>query len=1189
MKMFSFAVYEFRYLFRSFQTAVIFAIFFGVTFLAGAQGEVLFGSGGGNVHLNAPYQIMKTLIVLSIFVIFISPAFVASAVLRDTDCRFDGILFSMPISRKNYLFGRFLGSFAAMMVAFAGAPIGLLLGTLFSSADPELLGPTNIGHYLTVYFGFIMPSMLTLGALIFAVAVVSRRIIYAYLTAFGLWVVYSVGSEIDFISPIFDPFMFQIFEEQTKYWTAEERNTNLLNFDGIVLINRFIWLGVTATVLTFSYRLFSFRTPAKMRKVRNGHLATFDAMPKADVHVGLRGTPVWTWSTSYRQFLFRTKFEVMLVLTSLPFIILMSFSSLLLIFKLIGNDLNYGVSAYPITRLMIQDLKEVLSMALMGILFFYSADIVWRERQHRFNEIIDALPAPNWVFVVSKIVTLAFVMTSILILGIGIAILIQILNDYHHFEMGLYLERGFFYLIVPFIYLAVLGCFFQVIVKNRFLGMMLFGLYMAYVTASLLLGFEHPILRYGLGGFAAPLSDMNSDSRLAIAGYWIRVYWGSIAGMLLLLTYALWNRGTLQPLKYRLRNLRTFKSKGFAMPALVLLTLFVSSGSYIFYNTNVLNKYRTASDIEQLRLAYEQQYRQFENLPMPRIIDVKIDVDIYPYRRRVEARSTQILQNKTVQKIHTVHLIFPIDSEVPLVELQGAVQKSVNADLAYYIFDLETPMLPGEKRTLKFETIIQQQGFVHARPDIKLVRNGTFIGSNHLTPDIGFNTGMLISDRNKRRDYGLEPLPRLPKLEDTSSYSDNYVSQDSDFIAFETTVSTVASQIAISPGYLVKEWVEGERRYFAYKMDVPIMNFYSYLSADYEVASDKWNGVDIEVFHHAPHTYNVDRMIASVKDSLSYYSKAFGPYQYRQLRILEFPAYRTFARAYPNTIPYSEGIGFVADVRDPNEIDLPYYVTAHEVAHQWWAHQVMAANVQGGTMLTETLAQYSALLVMEQKYGKYKLRKFLKLELERYLSGRAGDAEGELPLYKVEGQSYIRYRKGSVIMYALKDYVGEDVVNCALRRLIELRAFNSMPYAISTDFLDILKEEAGSEHLGLIEDFFEKITVYDVKLNDAKVVELVDGRFKVLLNVEVAKFYADSEGNETEANFDIPVEIGLFQRSPVDGEFGASDVIMLEKRRITGDNSSLEIIVDKKPMFAGIDPYNKLIDRNSDDNLGEVK
>jgi len=867
----------------------------------------------------------------------------------------------------------------------------------------------------------------------------------------------------------------------------------------------------------------------------------------------------------------------------------MGISFFLLFFALTGRETLYDVNTHPLTRILLNTISNSLTGVLLVVLAFYSAEIIWRERSCKFSEIIDAMPTPNWVFAVSKISALALVMHAIVLLGIFIAISIQILSGYEDFQFGNYIGRGLIYYTIAYVYLAVLSCLFQVLASNRMLGMLLFVVFMFILYMSRdIFGVEHSLLSYGLPGMYAPLSDMNSDSRLAIGGMWLRLYWGSIAGFLLIGTYMFWPRGILQSFKFRLRQLSTFKSKGLAVASLALMAIFVSSAGFIFYNTNIVNVYKTRTDIEQLRVDYEKKYRQFEHLPMPRIIDVKIDVDIYPYLRRVEARSSQILQNKTQQAIKSIHLIFPLKVKVVAVSLEGGVEQSVDERFGYYIFDLNKPMLPGAKLTINFETLIQQQGFENSRQDISLVRNGSYIKNSQLTPRVGFYSGMMISDKKTRRDYELAPLPRLPKLADTDSHTNNYVRHDSDFVNFETTVSTIKGQQAIAPGYLLKEWQQGKRSYFHYKMDKPMMNYYAYLSADYEVKRDSYNGVDIEVHYHKAHDYNVDRMITSAKDSLAYFSESFSEYQYRQLRILEFPSYKTSATAYPNTIGFSESIGFVVDTSDRQKIDLPYYVTAHEVAHQWWAHQVMAANTQGGTMLVETLAQYSALLVMEQKYGKHQLRKFLKYELDKYLRGRSKDAEGELPLYKVEDQPYIHYRKGALVMYALREYVGEQTVNNALKRLIKNHAYKSTPYALSTDFLGYLKEEAGAKHNKLIEDLFEKITFFDMKVTKSEVSELTDGRFKVILDVEVAKYYEDAIGNKTEAPFDFSVDIGLFVKDPSARGYQESDVVIMKKHFLNTGHSTLEFIVDRKPLFAGIDPYNKLIDRDSNDNLAEV-
>ena len=1184
------AKHEFRYLLRSFQTIGVFAVFFGIAFLITANGsEFQTTIRGGNVNANSPYKITALLVALSVFAIFIVPSFMANAILKDRDHRFDGILFSTPISKRDYLMGRFSGAFGAMMLALSGAPIGMLLGSFWPWADPGTLGPTQFSVYLKVVLGFVGPGMAAMAAIIFSVAAVTRHLLSTYLAALAMLILYLIVGETDVLPPFLDPFLYRTFEAQTQYWTAVECNTKHITYEGLILLNRLFWFGVAICFLAISYKLFRFRAPIQKTKKSRKPKASGGGIPPAGPIPEKSNTPAWTRGTALSQFVFRTKFEAMAVMKSWPFVILMALNGFLLLTALIDREVMYQVNAHPLTRLMVQAISGSLVWALLAVLVFYSADMIWRERHTKFHEIMDATPTPNWVFVLSKLFALWVVLGSIYMLGIALAILLQTLDGYHHYELALYLKRGLFFFLSQFIFLSVLASFFQVIAKSRLTGMVLMGLFMALNIGSAdLLGLEHPLFKYAIGGMGEAYSDMNGHGRFIVAGYWHRVYWAAGAGFLVLGCFGLWNRGTLQPLKLRFRQLRTVKPKAFRISVLLLAVTFLGSGSFIFYNTNIMNPYVTSDGSQKLRMTYEKQYRKYENLPMPRTIDIEMDVDIFPYKHRIEIRGIHTLLNKTNRNITTIHFTFPSGVTILNIELETATQSFNDNLFNYYIFDLKKPLKPAEKIRLEFEALVQQAGFPHARPDTRLVRNGSFIHNNQIAPYIGFNPGYMIDDRNTRRRLGLEPLPRVPALEDTSQYNNSASRQDSDFVTFETTVSTAANQVAVSIGTLEKEWLEGNRRFFTYKMNAPIRNFYAYLSAEYETVRQQWNGIDIEVFHHAPHDTNIDRMIAGIKDSISYFNKVFSPYQYKQIRILEFPAYRNFAQAFSNTIPYSEGMGFVADVKE-NDIDMPYYVTAHEMAHQWWGHQLVPANTQGASFLNETLAQYSALLVMEQKYGQHKIRKFLKFEIDRYLSGRAQDPEGELPLFKVENQEYIHYRKGSLIMYALRDYLGEALVNRTLRRLLERRAYSSNPYATSLDFLHILKQEAGPPHHGLIEDFFEKITLYDVKLRGSRVVPLADGRFRVSLDVTVAKFYADEIGNERESPFDIPVDIGLFQETPAHESFNDAHVILLDKFPLAPGQSTLEFTVDQKPLFAGIDPYNKLIDRHSDDNIAPVE
>ncbi len=343
----------------------------------------------------------------------------------------------------------------------------------------------------------------------------------------------------------------------------------------------------------------------------------------------------------------------------------------------------------------------------------------------------------------------------------------------------------------------------------------------------------------------------------------------------------------------------------------------------------------------------------------------------------------------------------------------------------------------------------------------------------------------------------------------------------------------------------------------------------------------------IEIYYDKKHAYNVDRMIASSQKSLDYFSTQFTPYQHKQVRILEFPNYQAFAQSFANTIPYSESMGFIADLRNKDDIDYVFYVTAHELAHQWWGHQVMGANVQGASMLVESLAEYSALMVMEKEYGRHKLRRFLRHELHSYLKSRIGEQVDEQPLLRVENQQYIHYRKGAMVFYRLRDEIGEEALNRALKRFLQDKAFKEAPFPTSADLLTYIRAEAPAEKQALITDMFEKIVFYDIRVTEATSRKRADGQWDVTVKLHLAKMQADGKGNESARLYDEPVEIGIFARAEGAGEQDER-VLLLEKRVLSGKEPTVTVTVKEKPFEAGVDPYNKMIDRVSRDNRKQV-
>jgi aminopeptidase N len=503
-------------------------------------------------------------------------------------------------------------------------------------------------------------------------------------------------------------------------------------------------------------------------------------------------------------------------------------------------------------------------------------------------------------------------------------------------------------------------------------------------------------------------------------------------------------------------------------------------------------------------------------------------------------------------------------------------------------YRLQPALQPGEVRELRFQTTLHERGFPNSGALTQIVANGTFLNNSDITPTLGVDRQAFLSDRSKRRQQGLPAELRMAKLEDESARQRNPLRPDSDWVTADITVSTDADQTPIAPGRTLSDTTQGGRRTVQFRPDAPINHFFSIQSARYDVRRDQLGDIDLAVYFHPGHDFNVDRMLKAMKASLALFDLSFSPYQFKQARILEFPGYSAFAQSFANTIPYSEDIGFLSRTTDPTGIDIATYVTAHEIAHQWWAHQLVPANQQGWTMMVETIAQYSALLVMEQIYGREHIRRFLKYELDRYLRGRGGEAVEELPLARVENQPYIHYRKGSLAMFWLKEVVGADVVNRVLSELLRRYAFQGPPYANTTDFLSLLREHAGPQHDALITDLFETITLWDVKLTAARVKPRADGRFDLALDIQARKFRADGQGQETEVPLDEVFDVGAFSVQPGRPDFDADAVITLQRLPLRSGEQTITLVVDQAPAWAGVDPYSMRIDRNGSDNLLKV-
>lgn len=792
------------------------------------------------------------------------------------------------------------------------------------------------------------------------------------------------------------------------------------------------------------------------------------------------------------------------------------------------------------------------------------------------------MPHPDWVVILAKILGLMAIMAAMLIAVILGGMQVQVLKGFYDFQLMQYLLGLFAFFQFPIWFTCVLAVFAQVLTGNRYLGMFVMVLYFAGTLILPQQGFDQYLYLFATPGIS--YSDFTGWGPNLSAYLWFSLYWSLFCLLLLFIMHLLWQRGIESGGRFRWRNIRSRLNAPVSFTATVCLFAFIGTGVFIYYNTNVLNEHLTRLDRERLSADYEKAYKQFEDLQFPDLVDFYTEVDLYPQTREAHIEGRYTLQNNYETAISELHFTVPAYLTLRSLNVPDASLRLSDEQLGYYIYSLNSPMRPGTSFDVSFVIDWLTPGFVNDSPTTRLLKSGTFFDNTDAFPLPGYASELQLLDNNRRRRYDLPPVERAADIDDSSRYDKGFGSIRMRS-KYEAIVSTSLDQIAVTPGYLEREWEENGRRYFHYRMDQPIWPFVSFLSADYERKQGSWNGVNIEVYYK--HDYNVDRMIEASQKSLEYFSTNFSPYPYRQYRIFEFPRQRgTFAQSFPNTIPFSEAIGFNADIRDPRNIDYVFYVTAHELAHQWWGHQVAGADVQGSAVLTETLSQYSALMIMEQEYGAAYMQRFLKYELDNYLSSRGTEVLEEMPLYRVENQGYIHYRKGSLVLYALKDYLGEDTVNGMLRDFIREWGFQGPPYPTTRDLITRFRAVAAPEYQAVITDLFEKIVLFDLRAEDSAYRELDDGRFEVTINTTARKFEADGSGEERPVAMDALIDIAVLGEE--NNATGIPEVLYIAKQRIYQESQTFKVTVDKRPVSAGIDPFNKLIDRIPDDNVKPV-
>jgi len=1142
------------------------------------------------------------------------------AAARDVQTGMQSLTYTMPVSQAEYLGGRFLAAVTLNALVLLGVQIGSLLAVHAPGIDPAIVGPFRPAAYVAAYAFIALPNAVIATTVQFSSALLSGRSLASY---FGSVVLFFFTFPVPLflyvaagqpkLALLADPIgMFAIMNAMMTEWTLVEKNVRMFTLEGPMLWNRLLWLGVALATMAVVYARFRFahRTTAGgwWRATGDGRRATGgkkrvipspvvipstardDApflptpLPRRPSSAARRQPPA-----ARRQTVSIARVSFWMITRSLAGIFMLVVYPAFVALVLITSSEHWRIPLLPRTGYIVSKyLTAPLTQAsdfrviIPLLVIYFAGELVWRERDARLSETVDATPVPEWVFFLGKYLGLGLVLAALMACLTAAGMIAQSIMGYHDFEVGRYLQLLFGLQLPEYLLFAALAFAVHVLVNHKYLGMLVALIAYFLIVFASFLGIEHKLLVYG----ATPewsFTDMRGFGSTLAPWAWFELYWAAWALLLAVAARVFWPRGKESGLGARVRDARRRLTRSTAGVTAAAAGLILAVGGFIFYNTNVRNEYITKGELVRRRADYERLYGKYEGIPQPVRVATNLRIEIHPTQRTATIHGSYVLVNRSGVEIDSVHLE-PAFYVATHVTFDRAFTRVVaDAKHGHDIYALKETLQPGDSLTLTFDVTLEHHGFRNdglgnTGAGMAVVENGTYFTSGAL-PVIGYQPLRELWSAEERRRYGLPRQVTLPAPADI----DPSVAAGA-AARFEAVVATDSDQVAVAPGELRRTWIDGARRYFQYVSDVPINGMDVFFSADYAVHREHWSlpgaqrGVDVQVFVHPTHTKHLDRLLRGVRASLDYYSAQFGPYPYRFLQIVEQPGnFLGMGVDGSGVVTGGEGF-FLLDPRTRG-FDAIFEIVAHEVGHQWWGMQLKPAFAEGGGVISESLAWYSAMELVKSTKGREALRRFMHVmrEPNPWPPIRTG-----LPLLRAM-DPWANYRKGPYVMHALSEYVGETQVNASLRTLVEKKASS---LATTLDMYRELQVVTPDSLEPLLHDLFEVNTFWTFDTKKATAVRTALGTWRVTFDVEAHKTVADSAGKETEVPVNEWVEIGVFGAAEPGEALGKP--LYVQKHRLRSGTQTLTVTVSGRPSRGGVDPYN-LLDWDEGDNIEPIE
>ncbi|HEY1114235.1 MAG TPA: ABC transporter permease, partial [Chitinophagaceae bacterium] len=774
---------------------------------------------GDGVYANNTFHITAITVIGGLIWLIMGAAIAGEAAARDVQTRMHSLTYTTPVKKLDYLGGRFLAAFAVNALLVLSLPLGVLLSFYLPGIDQGGLLPFRPSAYLSTYFLIALPNALIATAIQFSFAALSRQVMTSYLASlllallaqiiavtvarlFGNW---------DLVK-LLDPVgVAGIVGNELATWTPIEKNTRLIALEGMFLWNRVLWLSVAMGALLFTYLRFSFANTET-----NRWWSGFKRRPKvhaiASAETAVLGSTAIAVPQVHRRFGFGTWYRQTLTIAWASFgkiarnpVGLTLPGAMALVSAVFGDRImsQFGIPMLPTTQSVLGYLTASIGnlgtpwVIIPLLIMYFAGELVWRERDAGQSDLLDAVPVPEWVLLVGKLLGLGLVILVWMAILMAGGMLMQLALGYSNFETGLYLQVLFGLQLVDYLLFALLALVVHVVVNQKQIGYLVMLLVFIFIAFPSTFRVEHTMLIFGKDpGWW--YTDMRAFGSTLGPWLWFKAYWIAWAVVLAVIARLLWARGREQSLKYRLRIAQRRFIGSTTWVALIASGLILTLGSFIFYNTNVLNEYQTGSDINEQKAEYERRYGQYRNTPQPQLTATKLHVEIYPDRSQVEIRAVYTLVNRETVPIDSIHLGSAsgvVPGEVRFN--RPATAARMDKKLSHFIYALQQPLRPGDSLKINFVVQYEERGFRHSGTNELVVKNGTYFTNYNLLPAIGYQRYKELQDPVLRKKYKLAARPAIPSLYDPVARQRPAMT---DHTTLETIVGTAKDEVGVAPG-----------------------------------------------------------------------------------------------------------------------------------------------------------------------------------------------------------------------------------------------------------------------------------------------------------------------------------------------------------------------------------------------------